>query len=89
MLSGRRTYMSQEKRPAKCSLLRGYGTSGVINLVKTHLDMVGYARAQVKKDKQSRKNSLLLAFFEERTAPIAKLLKPTVKAPSPRSGSGS
>ncbi|KAJ7803664.1 hypothetical protein B0H14DRAFT_2613115 [Mycena olivaceomarginata] len=67
----------------KCSLRRGYGTSGVINLVKTHLDKVGCTVAQAKKDQQPRKNGPLSAFFKEKTTPIAKLLKPTVKAPSP------
>jgi hypothetical protein len=55
-------------------LHRGYGTSGVINLVKTHLDKVGCTEAQAKKDKQPRKNGPLSAFFKEKTALIAKLL---------------
>jgi hypothetical protein len=41
-----------------------------------HLDKVGCTEAQAKKDKQPRKNGSLSAFVKEKTAPIAKLLKP-------------
>ncbi|KAJ7825090.1 hypothetical protein B0H14DRAFT_2596753 [Mycena olivaceomarginata] len=40
----------------KCSSLHGYGTAGIINLVKTHLDKEWCMTAQAKKDKQPRKN---------------------------------
>ncbi|KAJ7349582.1 hypothetical protein DFH08DRAFT_996706 [Mycena albidolilacea] len=66
----------------KCSLRRGYGTSGVINLVKTHLDKVGctVAASSGQEGQAASQNGPLSAFFKEKTAPIAKLLKPTVRS---------
>jgi hypothetical protein len=40
----------------KCSSLHGYGTVGIINLVKTHLNKEGCMTAQAKKDKWQHKN---------------------------------
>jgi hypothetical protein len=67
----------------KCSSLCDYGTAGIINLVKTHLDKEGCMTAQARKDKQPHRNGSLSSFCKEKAAPIAKFLKPTVRAPSP------
>ncbi|KAJ7805664.1 hypothetical protein B0H14DRAFT_3770845 [Mycena olivaceomarginata] len=72
----------------KCGLLRGYGTAGVINLVKKHLDKEIRKDTKKKQDKEPRKNGSLNAFFKEKTAPIATFLKSTVRAPSPIRGAG-
>ncbi|KAJ7898338.1 hypothetical protein B0H14DRAFT_2557368 [Mycena olivaceomarginata] len=47
----------------KCSLRRGYGTSSIINLVKTHLDKVGCTEAHPRRT-SSPENGLLSAFFK-------------------------
>ncbi|KAF8146927.1 hypothetical protein K438DRAFT_1836367 [Mycena galopus ATCC 62051] len=63
----------------KCGALRGYGTSGVMNLVATHLDKDGCRTEAAKKDKKGR-NSLLTSFFRDK-APIKSFLKPTLTVP--------
>ncbi|KAJ7744401.1 hypothetical protein B0H16DRAFT_1322187 [Mycena metata] len=65
----------------KCGALRGYGTSGVMNLVGTHLNKEGCREAAEKKDKQLKNGT-------KKTAPIAKFVKSAVKAPSPIHGTG-
>ncbi|KAJ7306878.1 hypothetical protein DFH08DRAFT_944693 [Mycena albidolilacea] len=72
----------------KCGLLRGYGTAGVVNLVKKHLDKEICKDTKKKQDKEPRKNGSLKAFFKEKAAPIATFLKSTVRAPSPIRGAG-
>ncbi|KAJ7692482.1 hypothetical protein B0H14DRAFT_3662996 [Mycena olivaceomarginata] len=47
----------------KCSLRRGYGTSSIINLVKTHLDKVGCTEAHPRRT-SSPENGSLSAFFK-------------------------
>ncbi|KAJ7692514.1 hypothetical protein B0H16DRAFT_1850850 [Mycena metata] len=69
----------------KCGALRGYGTSGVMNLVGTHLNTAGCKQAAEKKDKQ-RKNGSVKTFFTKKTAPLAKFVKSAVRAPSPIQG---
>ncbi|KAJ7720113.1 hypothetical protein B0H16DRAFT_1793815 [Mycena metata] len=71
----------------KCGALRGYGTSGVMNLVGTHLNKEGCREAAEKKDKQL-KNGSLKSFFTKKTAPIAKFVKSAVRAPLPIHGTG-
>ncbi|KAJ7434946.1 hypothetical protein FB451DRAFT_1465917 [Mycena latifolia] len=64
----------------QCGSLRSYGTAGLVNLVKTHLDTLKCQAAAAKRDKQPRKNGSLKTFFKEKAA---RFLSPTVRAPSP------
>ncbi|KAJ7862813.1 hypothetical protein B0H14DRAFT_3610853 [Mycena olivaceomarginata] len=59
---------------------------GESHLPQTHPNKEGCMKAQAKKDKQPRRNGSLSSFFKEKAAPIAKFLKPTVRAPSPIRG---
>ncbi|KAJ7071922.1 hypothetical protein B0H15DRAFT_737549, partial [Mycena belliarum] len=63
----------------KCGELRSYGTAGILNLVKTHLDTQKCQTAARKRDRQPRGNTSLAAFF---TKSVPRFLSSTVRAPS-------
>ncbi|KAJ6623827.1 hypothetical protein B0H10DRAFT_2213199 [Mycena sp. CBHHK59/15] len=68
----------------KCGAMLKYGTAGIINLVKRHLDSPKCLAAVAKKDKQPRQNGSLKNFFKKAT-PLARIFS-TVRAPSPIRG---
>ncbi|KAJ7198077.1 hypothetical protein GGX14DRAFT_374467, partial [Mycena pura] len=70
----------------QCGELRSYGTAGILNLVKTHLDTQKCQAAARKRDKQPRANTSLKNFFFKKAVP--RFLSSTVKAPSPIRGDG-
>ncbi|KAJ7255087.1 hypothetical protein B0H12DRAFT_1233167 [Mycena haematopus] len=70
----------------KCGTMLSYGTSGVINLVKRHLDTPTCQASAAKKDKEPRRNASLSSFFHKLTTPVPRVLS-RVRAPSPIRGS--
>ncbi|KAJ6591766.1 hypothetical protein DFH09DRAFT_1073628 [Mycena vulgaris] len=71
----------------RCEVLLGYGTAGLKNLEKRHLDKPECRKNAAKKDKKKKEaetNRPLTTFFARAKAPLARLL--AVKPPSPIRG---
>ncbi|KAJ6561010.1 hypothetical protein B0H10DRAFT_2201012 [Mycena sp. CBHHK59/15] len=72
----------------KCGALIKYGTAGVPNLVRRHLDTQTCQEKAKKRDNQPRKNASLTTWLKKTTAPIGRVLA-AVRAPSPVGGASS
>lgn len=68
----------------KCGTIRKYGTAGINNLVKRHLDTPTCLAAAAKRERQPRQNGSLKTFFKKAN-PLARIFS-TVRAPSPIRG---
>ncbi|KAJ7653861.1 hypothetical protein B0H17DRAFT_957128, partial [Mycena rosella] len=65
-----------------CGDLKSYGSAGVKNLVKRHLNTTTCRAIRLKRDKQTqrRPNGLMTSYFSKQTAPV--LVPSTVQAPA-------
>ncbi|KAJ6607622.1 hypothetical protein B0H10DRAFT_1956063 [Mycena sp. CBHHK59/15] len=72
----------------KCGALIKYGTAGVPNLVRRHLDTQTCQEKAKKRDNQPCKNASLTTWLKKTTAPIGRVLA-AVRAPSPVGGASS
>ncbi|KAJ6541961.1 hypothetical protein B0H10DRAFT_2244898 [Mycena sp. CBHHK59/15] len=67
----------------KCGALIKYGTAGVPNLVRRHLDTQTCQEKTKKQDNQPRKNASLTTWLKKTTAPIGRVLAASSDPPPP------